>query len=207
MPFKDFGLEVLTSADVNTNLMQQVIIRCTFSTRPASPTEGWHIYETDTQRFMVFKSGVWQPETELVTWVVKPADEVSSLTTFHDDADLVLPVAANVKYWLEGLLVHINPTVGFNIVFQWTLPAGASMRYSSNHLAGPTGSSGGNINKRFFTHTDVINVSSLNATNTTPFQGLVIVGSTAGNLRLQWRAPSGTLTMRKFSFMMLQPIG
>jgi hypothetical protein len=62
VPFKDFSVgEILTSSDVDTYLMSQAVIRCTSGTRPASPAEGWHIYETDTKRDLVYKGGSWQP--------------------------------------------------------------------------------------------------------------------------------------------------
>lgn len=62
MPYKDFSVgEILTSSDVDTYLMSQVIIRCTSSTRPSSPAEGWHIYETDTDLTQVYNGTTWVP--------------------------------------------------------------------------------------------------------------------------------------------------
>jgi hypothetical protein len=43
-------------------LLQQSIIPCTSGTRPASPGDGWTIYETDTKRIV-------QYSTTLVAWV------------------------------------------------------------------------------------------------------------------------------------------
>lgn len=50
MGFKVFGSETLTSADVNNYLMRQANIICTSTTRPAAPTDGMQIYETDTRK-------------------------------------------------------------------------------------------------------------------------------------------------------------
>ncbi len=106
MPFKDFTIEPLTSADVDLYLMSQVIIRCTSGTRPSSPAEGWHIYETDTQRFMVYKSGVWVLEGADIQVVRKTADEsVTSSTTVQQDDHLSLPFLANSVYIFEFRLV------------------------------------------------------------------------------------------------------
>ncbi len=46
--FKTFVSGVLSSADVQGYLMQQVVITCTSGARPASPVVGMTIFETDT---------------------------------------------------------------------------------------------------------------------------------------------------------------
>lgn len=52
--------ELASSADVNTYLMKQTIIVCTSGTRPASPPEGMHIYETDTDRLLKYTGAAWE---------------------------------------------------------------------------------------------------------------------------------------------------
>lgn len=55
MPFKTFVAgAVLTASDVNTYLAKQSVIVCTSTTRPSSPPEGMTIYETDTDRLLVY---------------------------------------------------------------------------------------------------------------------------------------------------------
>ena len=57
MPFMVFSdASVLTAAQVNDYLMEQVITTCTSGTRPSSPNEGQFIYETDTNRYYVYNS-------------------------------------------------------------------------------------------------------------------------------------------------------
>lgn len=61
MAFKVFTVgEVFTASDANAMLMTQVLIRCSSGTRPASPAEGWHIYETDTDKFLFWDGAAWQ---------------------------------------------------------------------------------------------------------------------------------------------------
>lgn len=60
MAFKAFTPGVLTSSDVNTFLMRQAVITCTSSTRPASPSEGMTIYETDTDRYKTYSGSAWE---------------------------------------------------------------------------------------------------------------------------------------------------
>lgn len=60
MGFKTFNVgDVLTAADVNDYLMEQVVIVCTSGTRPSSPNEGMTIYETDTDLFRVYTGSAW----------------------------------------------------------------------------------------------------------------------------------------------------
>jgi hypothetical protein len=51
--------EVLTDALINGYLMQQATVTCTSGTRPASPTTGQPIYETDTKLIRVWDGSTW----------------------------------------------------------------------------------------------------------------------------------------------------
>lgn len=68
MAFKTFAPGVLTSSDVNTFLMRQAVITCTSSTRPASPSEGMTIYETDTNLYAFYTGTAWQYVAEFELW-------------------------------------------------------------------------------------------------------------------------------------------
>ncbi|MEV7804982.1 hypothetical protein AB0O28_18735 [Microbispora sp. NPDC088329] len=218
MPFKDWGLEVLTSADVNTYLMQQVIIRCTSTTRPSSPTEGWHIYETDTRRFLVYRSGSWVRQGEQELYAVKTADETTSSTSMHNDLHLFLPVSAQRTYWMDALLMASGTVSGHNWIAQWSVPSGATMLWASNHPAlndpGVLSGGGNNINKRVNDQGTVINVrvtsggghATTNAVYMTRARGILKTGNTVGNLQLQWRASTGTVTVHELSTLRLQAI-
>ena len=68
MSFKTFTAgEVLTATDVNTMLMTQALIRCTSGTRPSSPAEGWHIYETDTDKVYIYDGAAWAETLKIGT--------------------------------------------------------------------------------------------------------------------------------------------
>jgi len=68
MPFKTFVPGVLTSSDVNTFLMRQSVITCTSATRPAAPSEGMTIYETDTDATFIYSGSVWENFAALGSW-------------------------------------------------------------------------------------------------------------------------------------------
>lgn len=60
MAFKTFtDGSILTAADVNSYLMRQAVITCTSATRPAGPTEGMFIYETDSNILRVYEGTTW----------------------------------------------------------------------------------------------------------------------------------------------------
>jgi hypothetical protein len=68
MAFKTFAPGVLTSSDVNTFLMRQSVIVCTSTTRPASPSEGMLIYETDTDETKIYSGSAWEVGQYVGAW-------------------------------------------------------------------------------------------------------------------------------------------
>lgn len=66
--------QALTASQVNTYLAKQAVVVCTSTTRPASPPEGMVIYETDTDRLLVYTSSAtgWVPPWNK-PWGVVPA--------------------------------------------------------------------------------------------------------------------------------------
>jgi hypothetical protein len=111
MPFKTFTSVVLPASDVNTYLLQQAIIRCTSTTRPGSPAEGWHIWETDTQRRYVFRNGAWTrygyPEYIYALKSESQSQKYPSnvLQNPVADSDLKITLDANSMYWLESFIM------------------------------------------------------------------------------------------------------
>jgi hypothetical protein len=67
--FKTFGVgDVLTASEVNTYLMRQAVITCTSGTRPSSPPEGMHIYETDTDKKLTYNGSSWVEMGRVGAW-------------------------------------------------------------------------------------------------------------------------------------------
>ncbi len=60
MAYKTFvALDPLPASEVMTYLMKQAVIVCTSSTRPSSPVEGMHIYQTDTDTVAIYNGSAW----------------------------------------------------------------------------------------------------------------------------------------------------
>lgn len=208
MAFKDFAVgEILTSSDVDTYLMSQVIIRCTSSTRPASPAQGWHIYETDTSKLMVYNGTSWVPQGGGFSYAYKASNESNTSSTIHTDAELVLPVAANTKYWFEAFVgVRMNSGGDTYTGMKWLPPSGATMLWASHHLVSDAPGSGseGRLNAQVYTATSQINHYTIGSTGTAVYmKGTLSVGGTSGNFAFQWGADASGRTVLAGSFLKL----
>ncbi|GAA5076723.1 hypothetical protein HNP84_007318 [Thermocatellispora tengchongensis] len=208
MPFKTWApFDVLTAGDVNTYLMQQVIIRCTSTTRPLSPGEGWHIYETDTGKFLVYKAGAWVPQGLDRLMATKTNDElVGNSITYQDDDHLFLPVEANSTYRFEMYLWVTSSAAGdFKMCF--TGPTNTNIFFSvlgyqigattDSQLKMPTfqwfnlsGGAGAG-----FTEFGC----GVGAFSPIWFKGTLVTSAAPGTLRLQWaqNAANATATILK----------
>lgn len=206
MPFKDFTTEILTSADVDLYLMSQVIIRCTSSTRPSSPAQGWHIYETDTQKFMVYNGSSWIPEGSQIKSAIKTSNEsVSSSTTLQDDNELFVTVDANTNYYVECLLKYTGETAAdFRVGF--TLPAGATLTWFHGGLDDTVTSWWGILNRTAFSAASVatIGAGGSGSQGFAHIRGLLKVSATPGTVQFrwaQWASNATAVTVFADSFM------
>jgi hypothetical protein len=83
MAFKTFAdSDTLPASDLNTYLMGQALVKATSSTRPASPGEGSAVYETDTDKLMVYTTATtgWQPPWNLPWGRIAHAVQTSAQT-------------------------------------------------------------------------------------------------------------------------------
>ena len=107
MAFKTFvAATSLPAADLNTYLMKQSVIVCTSGTRPSSPTEGMTIYETDTDKLLIYTTAttLWQPPWNMawgaVATVESSAVEQGSITSVADvtGVTVTFTAVANRRY-------------------------------------------------------------------------------------------------------------
>jgi len=139
VPFKDFVNSVaLPESDLDTYLMRQTVIVCTSGTRPASPNEGMTIYETDTDRLLIYTTATtgWQPPWNLPwgriayastttsqTGIGPAVEDLTSLTvTFTAVANRKLRVTGNVMLAQEtstGFTAYVSITTGANAILQY----------------------------------------------------------------------------------------
>lgn len=112
----------------------------------------------------------------------KTADEtVNNSATMQDDNDMVLAVAANATYQIEGAWYYNTGTTP-DIKMQFTFPAGLTMFYVVEGVAVSTSVLG-----QFKSiQTTVSILEGVAGDRIATIEGLVIVSSTAGNLRVQW---------------------
>lgn len=108
----------------------------------------------------------------------KTADEtVNNSATFQNDDHMALSVVANAQYELYGEWRY-NSGATPDIKFQWTFPTGLTMRWN---IYGPV------AGWTSFALTQADGAALDGATDiAVQVGGIVLVGSTAGTLRVQW---------------------
>lgn len=139
---------VLTGADVTNYLMKQAVATCTSGTRPASPTTGQPIYETDTKVIRVWDGATWYcPASPDYT-------DYSGLVTFYSNVTSGTAIAGGsvsvtyAKYQKVNTRVHyfghatINTTVSGANGFGIGLPFATPIRVFSMQSVNLQGTSG-----------------------------------------------------------------
>ncbi len=130
--------------------------------------------------------------------VIKPADQsVTSSTTLVNDNALSLPLAvANATYQFACYLDYEGGTLGSSdIKWTWTIPAGATMRYTATYV-----STAGTLvaSATYLSSTSVVaGTSTAGVLQGATMTGTLLVGATTGTLQLQWaqHTSSGTATI------------
>lgn len=91
MAFKTFTSTTFSSSDVNTYLMKQANIVCTSGTRPASPNEGMTIYETDTDRQLIYTTATtgWRQPWNMPWGYITYASSIATTSGITTDADVL----------------------------------------------------------------------------------------------------------------------
>lgn len=125
----------------------------------------------------------WIPSNKSNAIVARKAstEAVNNSTVLQNDDELLWAVAASVIYWFEATIQYFSTSVA-DIKIQWTLPAGAIMRWSAigvdTALAFKCPSA--------LTESSVQSFGGDSTARVIEIRGTVIVSTTAGNLRLQW---------------------
>lgn len=120
-------------------------------------------------------SGPASPGPAGLLFARKPTNEtVANSNALQDDDDLGAPVAANSVYKVDAWIHWSSPTTP-GIKFGWTAPAGSTLDWSNYDPA--------DVN---YTLASVMTRSGGVVHRVLPLSGLLVVGGTAGTLRLQW---------------------
>ncbi|MFI8360704.1 hypothetical protein ACIGD1_11150 [Streptomyces sp. NPDC085612] len=122
-----------------------------------------------------------QPNT-----VFKASDEtVTSSTTLQDDNHLILPLAANAVYTVQGCLFYDGQYNAGNIKLTWSLPASATIFWSAN---GPATGGAAAFGSQAVTSGNItIGTYGTGGSKTTALvMATVTTFATAGNMTLRW---------------------
>lgn len=126
--------------------------------------------------------------------VVKPADTPrNSTTSMTNDPDLVLPLKAGCKYEIRGVIFYDGPSAGSSdIQWTWTIPSGSAGKYWNTRQT-VSGAFAGAFSW-FWTDNPNANTNGVGSTMTLPFEGILSMGSSDGNLRFLWAQNTSNAT-------------
>lgn len=134
MAFKVFsGGATLSAADLNDYLMEQSIIVCTSGTRPASPAEGWTIYETDTDLYLMYSGSAWVTLAQPGAWtsytpVLKGASAGTSATLDGTSASRYRRIGRSIR-WHGYLKLDSIPGGWAADIMELELPVAADVTF------------------------------------------------------------------------------
>ncbi|MFF4369622.1 hypothetical protein [Streptomyces sp. NPDC001594] len=146
-------------------------------------------------------------------YVEKPTDQpVTNSTTNVNDTALTASVAANAKYFVQGMLLYSART-DTDIKIGWTGPSGSVFDWISHGQSqdgtGGLAGSGVVVDRQSIGNT-TFPLGGFGAENTTymtaPFWGRLTTSSTAGSLQLNWSQRVANVTssiMRAGSWILL----
>jgi hypothetical protein len=128
---------------------------------------------------------VWLTNT--IAAVKTATESVTSSTTLQNDDHLVLPLAVNSTYWVQGLLL-MDGAQSADLKMDFTGPAGASItaHVSGLHLTAVL--TADDSVQPIESFGDVAHIGCLGAGthSSAVFFAIVIVAGTAGNMQLRW---------------------
>ena len=188
---------VLTASQVNTYLARQAVIVCTSTTRPTSPPEGMTIYETDTDKMLVYTTATtgwvppWNTAWGYVTRVTSTATTSPSGTATIDLSGLTtgaLTAVAN-RRWKVTADVYVTCTSAGSLL---RVIEGASTVRAENYV-GTTGGAIGTSQRAVGIFTTTAGSITLKAQGLDWFGGTRVYGAAGtASLTVEDLGPSGT---------------
>lgn len=122
----------------------------------------------------------------------KPTDEGPiTTTTLQNDNDLILPLAANSSYELDGYLFATGAAIGTaDIKLGLTVPAGTTYHFTTQGYAAAVGTPVPDMSAARSSGTAAMGVNG-GSSSPVIIKGQVTTSSTSGNLTLQWAENTG----------------
>lgn len=153
----------------------------------------------------LYSGSAWQEVPPKNLFVMKTADESRVASSVYDDDDhLLLALAANTRYRFQFIPL-IFGNINEDIKFRFTFPSGATLDcVATMRLYVDAGSVVGNLDTGSvgadtsspsgeFAQASPANTGTIYSTGI--YQGIITIGATPGNFRLQWAGVGGGLTV------------
>ena len=128
--------------------------------------------------------------------IVKGANQyVTSSTTLQDDNALVAALNANWTYRFDHYLVYdgASGSAG-DMQFNWQIPSGVTTFDYTCDFTNPSGNWAGGTTFTASSANIACNTSGVGSLKSAKGTGIIVVGSTAGNLQLQWAQDTSSST-------------
>jgi len=152
---------------------------CTSTTRPTAPYEGQAIYETDTDKVLVWNGSAWYPNWNLpwglVATPVRKTTSQSSIAALADVTDMTLTFTGVAGRWYKATYTANGGSTVSGTTFRFTLTN------ASNTLT-----TGGIYDHSF---------PSTNSSTVVAVFYFQVTGSATRKIRVNIQAGSGTMTL------------
>lgn len=143
-----------------------------------------------------FTAAQVQAFSPFFAWKAAPATITS--TSFVNDPDLVVPVVAGASYFLEIVLLYSTATSGAFPTFGVTFPSGTTAENDLLYF----NNSGGAGTLTLTDHSGAgVPFGASGGNQAAELKGMALVGSTAGNIQLEYLVASSTTTLLACSWM------
>lgn len=145
------------------------------------------------------------------SFAYKAADQfVNAVATIANDTDLHLSLVANAVYKFEAYLVYDGSTTA-DMDVKWNVPTGITGGWSGQLFGSgaSTTNSVQDLGQHAWGSTVTLGAVGVATEVCVPMRGLIIVGSTAGTLQLEWAqhvSDATNLTVRTGSYLGLKRV-
>lgn len=130
--------------------------------------------------------------------VRKTADEtVNNSNTLQDDNELLFAVGAN-EIWAFQMFIRYDSSAAADLNIGWSVPSGTTLRWKGSGLTGTSTMSESDE--------DAIGTMGVGTEEASSYDGVVVVGATAGSVTLRWTQFTATVadtTMRVNSYIII----
>lgn len=150
-----------------------------------SPVEGMYADLADSDALLRYDGTAWRPPNILFVRRTTDSATITSNATLTDDTVLFLTVPANATFELNSLIIYTSGLNG-DLKIGWSAPAGSTLDWN---IGGPGSNQDTTTGVPYNGAQTLGGSDTVGGTQTNVVarpSGLLVVGSTSGQLKLRW---------------------